>query len=200
LESLVIIAIKYLEVQDLTILAQIDKIMNYLLEGLNDYEIDKKLGDVGAEVRKASVKGMTDLLLSMLKSGQVKHFEKYVECYIAGTLKQLAEKMNKIRLAAGECLQRFFYESTEYSLEFIPYHNELKAIFNTDIKFDELENITNPAWLEPGYSYKKIIHTLLFKNYSLSLFEGLIISIGGITEDVQRCSLNALDDLLKEVN
>jgi hypothetical protein len=202
LESLVTIAIKYFNNNDQSITQEIDKIMTYLLEGLEDYEIDKKLGDVGAEVRKASIKGMTELLLCLFKTKATDHFNKYVEAYIAGAIKQLAEKMNKIRLTCGECLQQFFFELSKQDFEktAVPYIEELNVTFLSDIKLDELDNVTNLSWLEPNYSYKKIIHFLLYKNYSLSLFEGLIISIGGITEDVQRCSLNALDDLLKETH
>jgi hypothetical protein len=201
-ESLVTIATKLLDHDDLTIPQELDKIMTYLIDSLEDYEIDKKLGDVGAEVRKASIKGMTDLLICMVQKGLTDYFYTYAEVYIAGTMKQLCEKMNKIRLAAGESLQRFFadLEKTNYDSTRIPYINELKATFLTDIKYDELGNVTNPSWLEPSYSYKKVIHFLLYKNFSQSIFEGLIISIGGITEDVQRFSLGALDDLLKEVN
>ncbi len=79
-----------------------NKILKCLLEGLNDYEIDKKLGDVGAEIRIAWINGLTEYLL-----GFINIVNEYSEIYVCGLLKQLSEKMNKIRLAAGENLQKF---------------------------------------------------------------------------------------------
>jgi hypothetical protein len=156
---------------------------------LNDYEIDKKLGDVGSKVREASIKSLTTILVELYKnknSNFLEIFNKFIISYFNGLLKQLAEKMNRIRLIAGDSLQKFFYELKDYDL---PGFEELKMIFLDDVKFNDQNQINNVSWLEPKYSYKKIIHLILYENYSFNLFEGLITSIGGITEDVQRCSL-----------
>lgn len=167
---------------------------------MNDYEIDKKLGDVGSKVREASIKSLTTILVKLYKnknSNFLEIFNKFIISYFNGLLKQLAEKMNRIRLIAGDSLQKFFYELKDYDL---PGFEELKMIFLDDIKFNDQNQINNVSWLEPKYSYKKIIHLILYENYSFNLFAGLITSIGGITEDVQRYSLEGLDDLFLQIS
>jgi hypothetical protein len=188
---------------------ELEKIVKYMMEGLDDYEIDKKLGDVGAKVREASMRSLTTLLLTLLKSRSdifLIIFQKSVEPYLCGLLKQLSEKMNKMRQAAGDSLQKFFFEIStflkvnDYLSEnlnkCIPNFQELSLIFLEEIKYNEADEIFNNSWLEPAYCFRKVTPLLLCDAYSFSIFSGLIISIGGITEDVQRCSLESFDDLL----
>lgn len=176
-----------------------------MLEGLQDYEIDKKLGDVGSKVREASMVSLTNLLLTLFKSSKsqekFKHvFFFYLKNYLKGLLKQICEKMGKMRLAAGDSLQNFFndlkeLDENEFSF-YIPNFQELKIIFLDDIRYNDKDQINNVQWLEPNYSYKKIINIILYDEYSYKIFEGLITSIGGITEDTQKCSLEELDSLV----
>jgi len=110
--------------------------------------------------------------------------------------------MNKIRGAAGEALQKFFFELKNESGDInsiVPHFADFKLIFNSntdDLVDEEHISIYSSEWLDPAYSFNKIIPILNFKEYSLQMFEGLIISFGGITEDVTRCSLDALSQLI----
>jgi len=204
----------------------IEKIILHILEGLKDYEIDKKLGDVGSKVREAAMKSLTSLMIFF--AGKIYNriefaelFEKYSVNYLSGLLKQLAEKLNKIRHSAGEALQNFFYSLSIKENEFlnkndhnkihkykhsfeeflkihIPNYDLLRKIFLEDVKFNEVNQLYNMDWLEPSYSFKKVTALLKAEAYSFSVFEGIIISIGGLTEDVQRYSLNAIDSLFEQ--
>jgi hypothetical protein len=184
---------------------EIEKIIIYMLDGLEDYEIDKKLGDVGSKVRKSAMKALTTLMIELYDVNNLKKnefvtiFKKYVIPYLNGLLKQLVEKMAKMRLTAGDCLQKFFYEFKEVDFySDIPNFEEFKLTFLDDIRFNDNNKINNMSWLEPSYGYKKVIHFLNYETYSLKLFEGLVISIGGLTEDTQRNSLEELDNLIKQ--
>jgi len=202
----------------------IEKILENIFEGLKDYEIDKKLGDVGSKVRESAMKSLTNLMICFAgkiyeKNEFANLFTKHVVVYLNGLLKQLAEKLNKIRHTAGEALQSFFYNLTlkeneiinlknnnnnqknsfdEFLKKVIPDYGLLRQIFLEDIKFNEVNQLFNMDWLEPSYSFKKIIRLLKNESYSFLVFEGIIISIGGLTEDVQRYSLNAIDSLLEQ--
>jgi hypothetical protein len=180
-----------------------------MLEGLEDYEIDKKLGDVGSKVRESAIKSLTSIMIELYKSkfyntpssnelGNL--FNKYTSPYLNGLIKQSVEKMGRMRLAAGDCLQLFFNELKEHNLvEEIPNYDVLRSTFLEDTKYNEFNQINNSSWLEPSYAYKKVIHLLLYGEYSLRLFEGLITSIGGITEDTQRCALEEYDNLVNKI-
>ena len=55
-----------------------------MIEGLDDYELDKKLGDVGAKVREASIKSITNLLIELYLTQNenfITIFNKYVVLY-----------------------------------------------------------------------------------------------------------------------
>jgi hypothetical protein len=180
-----------------------------MLEGLEDYEIDKKLGDVGSKVREAAMRSLTSIMLELLKtkySNFTYHsdfqqiFYTFILPYLNGLLKQSVEKMGRMRLTAGDCLQTFFNEIKDENLDdIIPHYEILLTTFLEDTKYNEYNQINNSQWLEPSYAYKKVIHLLLYPEYSLRIFEGLIISIGGITEDTQRCSLDEFDSLIKKI-
>lgn len=182
----------------------LEKIINYSLEGLTDYEIDKKIGDVGSKVRESSIKSLTKLMIDLFTSKYesfITIFNKYVVAYLNGLLKQIGEKMGRMRLAAGDSLQKFFFEFKDEDLSsVIPHYENLRLTFLEDIKFNDNNQINNAEWLEPGSGYRKFTHILLLPEYSQKLFEGLIISMGGITEDTQKCSLEELDNLLKRLD
>jgi len=180
-----------------------------MLDGLEDYEIDKKLGDVGSKVRESAMKSLTSIMLELNKSkfsnismsnelGNL--FNKYISPYLNGLLKQSVEKMGRMRLASGDSLQLFFNELKDQNLvEEIPNYDVLSSTFLEDTKYNEFNQINNSSWLEPSYAYKKVIHLLLYEEYSLRLFQGLITSIGGITEDTQRCALEEYDNLVNKI-
>ena len=180
-----------------------------MLEGLEDYEIDKKLGDVGSKVREAAMRSLTSILLELFKSKDsntafskdfIKIFFGYVMSYLNGLLKQSVEKMGRMRLTAGDCLQLFFNELKDENLNSeIPLYEILRSTFLEDTKFNEFNQINNTSWLEASYAYKKVIHLLLYEDFSQRLFEGLITSIGGITEDTQRCGLEEYDKLIEKI-
>jgi len=227
IEALSDITIKLIEINFNLFNKHIEKIFETIFEGLKDYEIDKKLGDVGSKVRESSMKSLTNIMICLAGKISIRNeyrylFKKYAIIYLCGLLKQSAEKLNKIRHTAGEVLQKFFYNLSLKENEFINIDNSdslnnnnhfnfieilrdsitdfdlLKEIFLEDIKFNEMNQLFNLDWLEPSYSFKKIIKLLKTEVYSLSIFEGIIISIGGLTEDVQRHSLNAIDSILEE--
>lgn len=225
IEALGELAVKISGYDTAAFFKSIEKILEYIFESLKDYEIDRKLGDVGGKVRESAIRSLTSIMLNLLDKlffdkCYLDLFANNIVKYLSGLLKQLGEKLNKIRYTAGESLQSFFYNMSlketsadsvlqnknninnnfnysEFLKSCIPNLQELKNIFLEDIKFNELNQIYNIEWLEPAYSFKKIVSLLLTDAYSYSLFEGMIISIGGLTEDVQRFSLNAIDKLLE---
>lgn len=144
-----------------------------MLEGLEDYEIDYKLGDVGSKVREASIRSITKLLVCIYHLNIKEITEKFlypnIYNYLSGLIKQNVEKMNKIRLCAGESLQEFFHELREIKAVDIPFFEELKQIYLFDIQFDENGKVKNSEWQEPSYSFKKLSKILTFQEYSFPI-------------------------------
>jgi hypothetical protein len=66
-----------------------------------------------------------------------------------------------------------------------------------DIQFDEFGKVKNSEWQEPAYNFKKLWKILTLSDYSFSYFDGIVISIGGVTEDVVKFSSEAFDEAMK---
>lgn len=98
-----------------------------------------------------------------------KYLKPNIYNYLCGLLKQNVEKMNKIRLIAGESLQEFFYEFRDFKILNVPNFEEIKEIYSDDILLNEFNQIKNSEWQDPSYSYRKIIKILSFKDYSFNL-------------------------------
>ena len=57
----------------------LDHIMTYIIEGYEDYEIDRKLGDVGSRIRESSIKCLTKLVIELYEH---KLFDYFLVTYI----------------------------------------------------------------------------------------------------------------------
>ena len=200
IESIGFITVKYItEKQE-----DIDKKIEAILEGFEDYEMDPRIGDVGSNVRMACIKTIIEIMLALYRENNElnkKTFEKYIVLSLKKVFKQLAEKMASVRKIAGNEVQRFFYEikdHDEYMSKIIPHYNELKNIFLSDIDFDENDKVFTMKWIEPEFSYVKIMPIITLDTYSEPFIEGLIRSIACISEDVQKCSLDELKKLLEK--
>lgn len=148
----------------------LQNIFDKILEGLDDYEIDNKLGDVGSKVREASIRSLTKLMICIFHLNNKELVDRYlipnIYRYLCGLIKQNLEKMNKIRLCAGENLQEFFFKLKDFKTSQIPSFEELKEIYIFDIQFDEYGKVKNSEWQEPAYCFKKLNKILSFKDYS----------------------------------
>lgn len=87
--------------------SSVELIFDTIIEAFNDYQIDTKLGDVGSKSREKSIQIFPSLMLTLAITNQNHIFEKYILKFMQNILKQLSEKMNKIRSAAGNALNLF---------------------------------------------------------------------------------------------
>lgn len=139
---------------------------------MEDYEIDNKLGDVGSKIREVSMKSLTKLFICIYQLNDKILTEKYLVCnlynYLSGLIKQNVEKMNKIRLCAGENLQEFFYTFRNFMNTSVPKFDELKNIYLFDVQVNEFGQVKNSEWQDPSYSFKRLSKILTFDEYSFT--------------------------------
>ena len=188
-ESLTYISIKYINEKE----KDLDKIIEAILNSFNDYEMDPKIGDVGSNVRMASVTGILKIIYNLFTYKKYEIFDKYLLRALNEVFRQLAEKIPLVRKITGNEIQKFFYllkdEDKETLKTKIPKYEELTNIFLTDIDFDDNENVFNIKWIESEFSYPKIMPIIEFDEYNESFIEGLIRSISCISEDVHKSSI-----------
>ena len=198
IESLAYISVKYMIEKE----KDLDKIIEAILNGFNDYEIDPKIGDVGSNVRMASVTGILNIIYNLYKNKKYDYFDKYLVKALNEVFRQLAEKIPLVRKITGNEIQKFFYllkdEDKEFMKKKIPKYEELINIFLTDIEFDDNDNIFNIKWIESEFAYPKIMPIIEYDEYSESFIEGLIRSISCISEDVHKSSINELKKILEK--
>ena len=197
-ESLTYISIKYINEKE----KDLDKIIEAILNSFNDYEMDPKIGDVGSNVRMASVTGILKIIYNLFTYKKYEIFDKYILRALNEVFRQLAEKIPLVRKITGNEIQKFFYllkdEDKEFLKTKIPKYEELTNIFLTDIDFDDNENVFNIKWIESEFSYPKIMPIIEFDEYNESFIEGLIRSISCISEDVHKSSINELKKVLEK--
>ena len=197
-ESLTYISIKYINEKE----KDLDKIIEAILNSFNDYEIDPKIGDVGSNIRMASVTGILNIIYNLFTYKKYEIFDKYLIRALNEVFRQLAEKIPLVRKITGNEIQKFFYllkdEDKEFLKTKIPKYEELTNIFLTDIDFDDNENVFNIKWIESEFSYPKIMPIIEFDEYNESFIEGLIRSISCISEDVHKSSINELKKVLEK--
>ena len=197
-ESLTYISIKYINEKE----KDLDKIIEAILNSFNDYEMDPKIGDVGSNVRMASVTGILKIIYNLFTYKKYEIFDKYLLRALNQVFRQLAEKIPLVRKITGNEIQKFFYllkdEDKEFLKTKIPKYEELTNIFLTDIDFDDNENVFNIKWIESEFSYPKIMPIIEFDEYNESFIEGLIRSISCISEDVHKSSINELKKVLEK--
>ena len=198
IDSLSYISIKYLNEKE----KDLDKVIEAILNGFNDYEIDPKIGDVGSNVRMASVTGILNIIYNLYINKKYELFDKYLLRSLNEVFRQLAEKIPLVRRITGNEIQKFFYllkdEDKDFIKSKIPKYEELCNIFLTDIDFDDNDNIFNIKWIESEFAYPKIMPIIEYDEYNESFIEGLIRSISCISEDVHKSSINELKKILEK--
>ena len=183
----------------------VDKYIDAVIAAFDDYEMDPRMGDVGSNVRISCITQIINVLLALHNESKFNLMNKYAYTAMKCVIKQLAEKMASVRRVAGNVMQYFFYELKDSLnetklLEAIPHYNELKAMFLSDIDFDDNDKVFNMKWVEPEFAYPKIMALIIYDKYADVFIEGLFRSIACISEDVQKCSLDELKKTLDVVD
>jgi hypothetical protein len=175
------------------------KIQN-ILDGFNDYEMDPKIGDVGSNIRIASVAKILEVMFALYTNKKYETFKKFILPSLNCVIKQLAEKMALVRKSSGISFQKFFWDLRDYIglEEYIPKYDELKNIIIKDIEFDDDDKVYSIKWVEPEFAYPKIMPIIEIDEYSDAFIEGLIRSIACISEDVHKASLDELKKIIEK--
>jgi hypothetical protein len=114
-ESLTYISIKYINEKE----KDLDKIIEAILNSFNDYEMDPKIGDVGSNVRMASVTGILNIIYNLFTYKKYEIFDKYLLRALNEVYRQLAEKIPLVRKITGNEIQKFFYLLKDENKEFL---------------------------------------------------------------------------------
>jgi len=180
-------------------------IVETIFKALNDYNVDRR-GDIGSWVREESMHCCKDILILDNKEKTKLVNKEIIVGIIQLMLKQLAEKIDKIRQVAGTKLQDILYNCKSYEIPekelldrifTIPGQDQAKADFV--ISKEKLEYSYLP-WRSAEFTYKQLTPLIDSEIYREALLEGWVISAGGITESTLRASSNSLLQYLAQAD
>lgn len=110
--------------------------------------------------------------------------EDTVRAALSGLVKQMGEKINRMRRRAGRLLHSLLHETAGGGLPRVPHREELERVFPADdAGFD---------WSSPAALFPRLMRLLDLDAYARPTVEGVLISVGGLTESLVRAAGDAL--------
>jgi hypothetical protein len=112
---------------------------------------------------------------------------------LSAMLKQLAEKIDAVRLVAGSCIEALLLSRVPY-VAFVPQRNQLLEAFQLDGVFDEEQNnhldcsnqetATIPVnnYSSPAVAYPIVMRAAIVQVFFEPIIAGMVVSVGGLTE------------------
>ncbi|KAH7298542.1 hypothetical protein KP509_25G048400 [Ceratopteris richardii] len=175
------------------------QVMESLFEALDDYAVDNR-GDVGSWVREAAIEGLKEcselicIITSQRKEMMPENEEQEVFSFndslavrlVGGLIKQVMEKINRVRDIAGTTLQSILHARSVH-IPCIPHEDELRLLVPDD-------NTIN--WGAPDNAFPRLVPVLRFPVYRMYAMSGLVVSIGGLGDSLGKISLGCLVDFL----
>jgi tubulin-specific chaperone D len=156
---------------------QISSIFDGLIGGMNDYSIDRR-GDVGSWVRMASMESLEELT-TILADTEHRLSQSNVVLMMANVCRQMADKIDRVREAAGKTLERLLRSAIDLT-SFPVLQNVVKKLDKKPID-----------WAVPTQSFHFLVYLLDVNEFRTEVLEGLIVAMGGITEHVAQAALSA---------
>lgn len=164
---------------------QVGQVFNALFRSMGDYNMERR-GDVGSMSRIAAMHGLVSLAISTNSdpSSSVEGVFDQELCrkLVGGLLKQLAEKLDAVRLEAGRCLVRLLTH-VEPEIPYIAEKDRLMKIIGLNAGGASGTDIN---WADGSVTFPILTRCLDIDAYFPSIVAGLIISVGCLTQSVAK--------------
>jgi len=169
---------------------QCSRIVNALLRALEDYNVDRR-GDVGSWCRIAALDGFTSLILLCDELPEEESNRLFSSLsgtkVVGGFIKQLAEKLDAVRLHSAKCLRKILLRADDLFPTIVGRQELI-----TSLELDQLE--INFGWADPELVFRRIMTAAMVNRidangtrdesstsypYYNCAISGIIISVGG---------------------
>mmetsp|Transcript_4041 Transcript_4041/g.3867 ORF Transcript_4041/g.3867 Transcript_4041/m.3867 type:complete len:1193 (-) Transcript_4041:55-3633(-) len=191
----------------------VNLVFDCLYSCTEDYTNDKR-GDVGSWVRGAAIQS-----LQMIVSTGIAISEPAWEKIICVLLRQLVEKIDRLRQLAGDIITNLLqnYTLPAWSQVLLPlfvYNQEYMQQFKeTQEKLQKTESLPDQSempiqsitsnyersslWSVPSFAFPLVVPLLDESRFRRDMIRGIIISVGGITESTVKSSSEELVKYVK---
>ena len=109
---------------------------------------------------------------------------------IGAMLKQLSEKLDLVRNQAGTCLQRLL-TTTDPIVPFVSHRKLLVEALLLNTSDDQIN------WATPEITFPLVMRAINIDTFFDDILSGLVISVGGLTESVQKSSSKAFMEYIR---
>lgn len=167
---------------------RIEKAFEIFLRGSRDYSTENR-GDVGSWVRQASLIALEDFMSLLIQGKHTSLFfllilafsnqtenqanEKISHEFLKTVIEACFEKIDKLRVCAGNILERVVH-SSRFMFIHLPGKEQLERLCSSEID-----------WAKPHESYAKLLEYLYpVSFYRRHVFSGIIPSVGGIASSI----------------
>ena len=128
---------------------------------------------------------------------------------LGAILKQLSEKLDTVRDQAGKCIERLLLSNTPV-VPFVPCRQMLMEALNLHHPQSRLENNSSIEgedskprdqinWANPSETFPLLMRAVNIDAFFTPIIAGCVISIGGMTESVTKCSTKSILDYLRSL-
>ncbi|ESO09741.1 hypothetical protein HELRODRAFT_186292 [Helobdella robusta] len=162
-------------------------IYQILFISVNDYTVDDR-GDVGAWVRESCMQALYDITATVLKTDLHRLTPRIYLKIFQSFVQQSCEKIDRTRSLAGNLFYKLLYHIP--AVPQIPEMDRLKDVF----KYKEKSMIN---WSSPKQTFPLFAQLLSSRHYSYHVTLGFVVSVGGLTESLVKCSAENLIKQLK---
>ncbi|KAK6617706.1 hypothetical protein RUM44_005294 [Polyplax serrata] len=169
----------------------LESIFQNLLIGLAEYTNDTR-GDIGAWVREASMSGLEKMVIMTAKWNKQLLNESLMVSIIGGIAQQAVERIDRTRFHAGNVFSSLLHHK-DPEIPNIPYRDELLQIFPAEMC--EKDSI----WRMENETFPKFVRMLSYPCYTHNIMEGLILSVGGLTERLSIKDSNEMNRILTSI-
>ena len=167
-----------------------DRIVGALVMRFEDYEVDRR-GDVGSFVREHNLMQMFRVMVVLAKAGKKSDGKtawlrpKLPTLILNHILRQLSEKLDRVRRAAGKVIELIF-DSEDADIQRIVFEDDaqIRSIFAGHGGLD---------WSAPSEVFPLLVKALDLESYRRSIIEGLLQSVGCINSTMSRLTLETLE-------
>eukprot|EP00760_Papus_ankaliazontas_P035568 PhM_4_TR7903/c0_g1_i1/m.45125/K21767/TBCD; tubulin-specific chaperone D len=167
-------------------LEELESVRTHILKGLEDYALDKR-GDVGSMVRMAAVTAAIRYLGLVLSRDTDALAESSIRVVLRGVMKQLVEKIDRVRGHTGAVVHSFVRRldeiaTTESAQRVVaPYRSLLQLFHDSEVD-----------WSAPATLNLVVPELLSRDEFVEATLEGLVVSIGGLSIHVTKEARGAL--------
>eukprot|EP01084_Bolivina_argentea_P096390 173310_1 len=174
-----------------------DRIIGALLIRFEDYEVDRR-GEIGSFVREHDLMAIYRCMVLLAKAGRKESdgsawLRPQLPTLILNlVLRQLAEKLDRVRRAAGRIIELIF-DSEDGVIQSIRFDDDaqIRSIFAGHSAVDG-----GLDWSSPGAVFPLLVRCLDLESYRRCIMEGLLQSIGSINSNMSRLALASLEPYL----